>query len=109
VDPDAWSEESIFWSIVALLLAALMSFVAMDVGVGEPKVVSGIVTSIGVDSGTMSELPVLIITVGLESGRIAQLKINRRSLVKKGNKVLLTESEKFISPGYEYKLLQVLE
>ena len=109
MDPDAWSEESISWAMVALLLAALMSFVAMDIGVGEPRVVSGIVTSIGVDSSTRFEFPVLIITVSLKNGRTAQLKINRSSLLKKGDRVLLTESEKFISSGYEYQLLQVLE
>lgn len=109
MDPDTWSEESIFWTVVALLLVALISFVAIDVGVGEPNVVSGIVTSIGVDSSTRSEFPGPIITVSLKNGRNAQIKVNRSSLLTKGDRVLLAESEKFISSGFEYQLLEVLE
>jgi hypothetical protein len=50
VDPDAWSEESIAWIIVALLFMALINFITPAVGVGEPNIVSGVISFIGVDS-----------------------------------------------------------
>lgn len=97
------------WTIVALQLVALLSFFVINVGVSEPNVVSGVITSIGVDSITRSEFPVLIITVSLKNGRTARMKVNRNSPLNKGDRVLAAEYKIFISSGSEYQLFEAPE
>lgn len=104
MESHGWTRQKVVGSIGILGLFALFIFTSLNIGTGANQEVKGVVTSVGIDSSSKFELPPLLITIKLADNSIVIIEVPKGSTYTTGDIVTVIQSERLISPGYEYKL-----
>jgi len=97
-----WNIKYIKRATGILLIFLFVGFITTNVGVGPPKLVKGKVVAIGVDTSTIYQLPVPMITIELENGRKITIEGKRELHLSTGDEVEVIESKRFYTSTNEY-------
>jgi hypothetical protein len=104
-----WSKEKRFWTAGIVFALLLIIFVAINIGAGPSKEISGVVSVVGMNTATRYELPIPMITVVLENGETIIVEGIRGITVKPEDRIILFESKRLLTPGTEYRFLKVIK
>ena len=72
-----WTSSKVIGFSGLVFVVLLAVFVSLNVGLGPVREVSGVVTSIGMDTSDPYEVPSPIVTVMLENGVTVSVKVER--------------------------------
>jgi len=104
-----WTKQKLigFSSLIALVI--LFAFISLNIGSGPHKEARGTVTSIGVDTTSKFELPHPLITVTLENNAVINVEAPRNLSISVGDRVIVTQSTRYLTSGHEYQFKRLEE
>ncbi len=103
-----WTKEKAFWFICLILLTFLAIFASLNIGVGQEVQINGTVTSVGLNTTSRYELPAPIVTIQISSGQFVTIETHNNISISKGEKVILLQTQRLLTSGYDYKIHKVL-
>ena len=90
-----------------MFILLLVVFLSLNVGVGEPDILEGIVVAVGIDTTSKFELPKPVISIQLKNGLRISIDGVRGVNIKIGDIVKVSRRKRFITPGFEYQITSV--